>query len=178
MAKIQLSVACCHGFRFTTGPKRGEGGPMVIAEFSAPWTERNREAGGWEEIPETVSGNVSLVPGTLAAQHIEFIPGNGLEKHAFSIDVSEATDFSCFIPAKEGEERELRFKVKSAAKDAGRTLETFCRTCGEATGKLKLSYDADAQQELEEEAQDELPLKGEAAAEHAETQKGRKGKVN
>ncbi len=149
MAKIQLSVACCHGFKFTTGPKRGEGGPMIIAEFSAPWTERNRDAGKWEEIPETVSGSVKLVPSSLAAKHLEFIPGNGLEKHAFSIEVSDATDFSCFIPTKEGEERELRFKVKTAALNVERILGTFGRTCGEATGKLKLSYDADAQQEIE-----------------------------
>jgi hypothetical protein len=177
MAKIQLSVVCCHGFRFTTGPKRGEGGPMVIAEFSAPWTERNREAGGWEEIPETVSGNVNLVPGELAAQHIEFVPGNGLEKHAFSIDVSSATDFQCFIPTKEGEERELRFKVKTAAKDAGRILDTFGRTCGEASGKLRLSYDADAQTTIEEAQQEELPLKGEALAAHQSRQAGKKKDV-
>jgi len=177
MAKITFSVACCHGFRFTTGPKRGEGGPMIIAEFSAPWTERNRDAGKWEEIPETVTGNVSLVPGELAAQHVEFIPGNGLEKHAFSLDVSTASDFQCFIPAKEGEERELRFKVKSAAKDAGRILDTFGRTCGEATGKLKLTYDEDAQGELGDE-QEPLPLKGDALEEHKARQSGRKKDVH
>jgi hypothetical protein len=167
MAKITLTVASFHGFKFTTGPKRGEGGPMVIAEFSAPWTERNRDAGKWEEIPETCTGNVSLAPGELAAQHIEFIPANGLEKHAFSLEVSNATDFQCFIPVKEGETRELRFKVKSAAKDAGRILDTFGRTCGEASGKLKISYDADAQEELlDADTQEALPLKGDALADH------------
>src|SRR6202167_6245167 len=113
MPRIVLTGAAFHGFTFSTGPKRGDGSPIVIAEFSAPWTEKNREAGKWDEIPETVSGNVNLIPNELAASHFEFVPGKGLQDHAISIDASGATDFKCFIPTKEGEERELRFNIKT-----------------------------------------------------------------
>lgn len=140
MAKITLTGAAFHGFEFTCGPGRGEGAPMVIAEFSAPWTEHNREAGNWDELPETVSGSIKLVPGDLAASNFEFIPGNGMEAHAVSLACSGATDFRCFVPIKEGEPRELRFKLKTAALDAGLRLEGYGRTCREATGKLNISY--------------------------------------
>lgn len=141
MAKITLTGAAFHGFEFTIVPKRGEGGALCIAEFSAPWTERNREAGGWEELPETVSGSIGLVPGDLAASTIEFIPGNGMEKHAISLDVSSASDFKCFVPTKEDEKRELRFKIRTPSIQACREFEKWGRLGGEATGRLKISYD-------------------------------------
>lgn len=141
MAKITLTGAAFHGFEFTVGPTRGEGAPLVIAEFSAPWTERNREAGGWEELPESVSGSINLVPGGLAASTIEFIPGNGLEKHAISMDVSSAADFKCYVPTKEGEARKLRFKIRTPSIHAARDFEKWGRLGGEATGRMKISYD-------------------------------------
>jgi hypothetical protein len=141
MAQITLTGAAFHGFRFTVGPKRGEGAPTVIAEFRAPWTEANRKAGGWEEVPDSVSGHISLVPTDLAASHIKFVPGKGLQQHAFSLDVSGASGLSLFVPTKEGEPRELRFVVKSANIKAGRLLDTYGRTAGAATGKLKISVD-------------------------------------
>ena len=140
MAKITLTGAAFHGFHFVVGPGRGEGAPMVIADFSAPWTDKNREAGGWEELPESVSGSINLVPGELAASTFEFIPGKGLEAHAISLDCSSASDFKCFVPTKEGEPRELRFKIKSPALQAGKTLDAFGRSCGNATGRLRISY--------------------------------------
>ncbi len=146
MTKIKLGGVRFHGFRFSVGPKRGEGAPTVIAEFSAQWTEKNREAGGWAEIPASVSGNVSLVPNELAATHIEFKPRGFV---GFSIDCSTATDFTCFVPTKEGEERELRFKIKSPSIHAGKELDRFGRTAGEAAGPMSISHDADAQQTLE-----------------------------
>lgn len=144
MPRITLNSAAFHGFTFAVGPKRGKGSAVVIAEFTAPWTEANRKAGGWAEIPDSVSGTIHLLPADLAASHIEFTPGKGLEGHAISLDVSGATDFSCFVPTKEGEERELRFKIETADSKAGRTFGTFGRTAGEVTGKLKISYDAAA----------------------------------
>lgn len=153
MAKITLTGAAFHGFQFTVGPKRGEGAPMVIAEFSAPWTEKNREAGGWDELPESVSGSINLVPAELAATVFEFVPGKGMEAHAISLECSAATDFKCFVPTKEDEARELRFKIKSPSIKAGRTLDTYGRTCGEATGRLKISYD-----ETTPAGQEEIPL--------------------
>ena len=147
MPKLTISGACFHGFEFSVGPKRGEGSPVVIAEFSAPWNEKNREAGGWEEIPETVSGNVKLVPSELAATHIEFKPR---AVGGFSLDCSAATDFSCFVPTKEGEARELRFRIKSSSIKAGRELDSFGRSVGSAAGTLRISHDTDAQATIDD----------------------------
>jgi hypothetical protein len=148
MPRITLNSAAFHGFSFSTGPKRGDGAPIVIAEFSAPWTETNRKAGGWKELPDSVSGNINLVPADLAATVITFKPGKGFEAHEFSIETSGATGFHCFCPTKEGEARELRFKVESASNKAGRTLDTFGRTCGSAAGRLTISYDEPVQEQL------------------------------
>lgn len=148
MPRFTLNSAAFHGFRFTTGPKRGEGGPVVIAEFSAPWTETNRKTGGWEELPDCVSGEIRLVPGKLAASHIEFKPGKGLEKHAVSLDVSSAEDFKCFAPTKEGQARELRFVVKTSVKNAEREFGDLGRTVGNAGGRLSISYDEAEQERL------------------------------
>lgn len=147
MAHVILSSAAFRGFRFTVGPKRGDGAPIVIAEFTAPWTEANRKAGGWLEIPETVSGNVSLLPPGIAATNIEFTPGKGMQQHAFSMEVSAITGCHCFVPTKEGKPRELRFSVETANIKAGRQLDTYGRTAGGATGKLKISVDASAEKE-------------------------------
>jgi hypothetical protein len=137
-----LTIHGCHfeGFRFTVGPKRGDGAPMVIADFAAQWSAANRKACKWEEIPETVSGNVKLIPSSLAASHIEFIPGQGMEAHAFSIDAAGADGFAVFVPTKEGEPRELRFQVNSNSSKAEKTLGTYGRTAGRIPGKLKISY--------------------------------------
>ena len=153
MPRITLNSASFHGFTFSTGPKRGDGAPIVIAEFSAPWTEKNREAGKWKELPDTVSGNVKLMPGELAASHFEFRPARGLDSHAFSLDCSAATNFHCFVPTKEGEERELRFSIETPSKSAGRTLDSFGRVVGSATGRLTISYDEATQELLTTEEQ-------------------------
>jgi hypothetical protein len=147
-----------HGFKFSVGPKRGDGSPVVVAEFSAPWTDKNREAGGWQELPDTVSGNVSLVPCELAATHIEMKP-RGIV--GFSIDCSEASGFSCFIPTKEGVPRELRFVVKSASIHAGKELDRYGRTAGAAAGTLRISHDQDAQTMIEEVVDSEEAGEGE-----------------
>jgi hypothetical protein len=118
---------------------------MVIAEFSAPWTEANRKTGKWQEIPETVSGGVHLVPAELAASAFVFTPGKGLESHAISLDAAGADSFVCFCPTKEGETRELRFSINSTSQKAARTLEAFGHAVGEASGKLVISYDEQAQ---------------------------------
>lgn len=144
MPKITLTGAAFHGFEFTVGPKRGEGAPIVIAKFSAPWTERNREAGGWEELPESVSGSIDLVPGELAASTMEFIPGNGMETHAISMAVASASDFKCFVPTKEDDKRELRFKIRTPSLQACHDFETWGRLGGDATGRLKISYNEPA----------------------------------
>lgn len=129
---------------------------MVIAEFSAPWTEANRKAGKWQEIPDTVSGAVHLVPSELAAQTFVFTPGKGFESHAFSLDASGVEDFLCFVPTKEDESPELRFKITSASQKAARTLEAFGHAVGEAAGKLVISYEDTATLPLisEEQAAD------------------------
>lgn len=141
MPKITLNSAAFHGFTFGTA-KRGKGSILVVAEFSAPWTEANRKAGDWSELPETISGPVKLLPADLAASHIEFIPGKGLEGHAISMNVSGVTGFQCFIPTKEDEVRELRFSVETADPKAERTLGALGRIALNATGKLKISYEA------------------------------------
>lgn len=190
MPKITFTVVSFHGFRFTVGPKRGEGGPMTVAECSAPWTERNRDAGGWDDLPETIAGGVKLIPAEFAAQHIEFIPANGMEKSAFSIDASSAEDFVCFVPTKDGEERELRFTIKTPATDAVHMLETFLRSLGEASGQLNITYAEEPKKKGKDEKQLALapagpslvqeppPLKGEALAEHQQRQGGKKKDVH
>ena len=146
MAKITIKGARFQGFSFSCGPKRGDGGPVVVSEWIAGWTDENRAAGVWDEIPETVSGNVSLVPGELAATHLEFKP-RGLDGIKF--ECSKASGFHVFIPTKEGEPRELRFQVKTSAMKAGRELDTFGRTAGTAAGTLRISHDEDAQTTLD-----------------------------
>jgi hypothetical protein len=146
MAKITLQNASFHGFSFSCGPKRGDGAAIVVAEFSAPWTVGNRSAGKWEEVPETVSGNIRLVPNEFAANHIEFTPRGG---KGFSIDCSLAHSFQCFVPTKEGTPRELRFKISTSALEAGLELEAFGRVSGAMPGTFKLSQDvADTQLDL------------------------------
>lgn len=160
MAKITLQNASFHGFSFSCGPKRGDGGPVVVVEFSAPWTERNRAAGKWEEIPETVSGNIGLVPNELAATHIEFTPRGGI---GFSIDCSLAHDFKCFVPTKEGVPRELRFEISTSALKAGRELEAYGRVSGEMPGTLKISHSEDANAALADGQQALEPAAGRQA---------------
>ena len=87
------------------------------------------------------------VPSELAATVITFKPGKGFEAHEFSLETTGAHSFHCFVPTKEGEPRELRFKIESASNKAGRTLDTFGRTVGSATGRLTISYDG-AQEKL------------------------------
>ncbi len=148
MPRITLNSAAFHGFSFSTGPKRGKGGAIIIAEFSAPWTETNRKAGNWKELPDTVSGNVGLLPAELSATVITFKPGKGFEAHEFSLDVTGVTNFHCFVPTKEDEERELRFKIETPSEKAGRKLDTFGRTVGSAPGRLTISYDEPVQEPL------------------------------
>lgn len=149
MAKITLTGAAFHGFRFTMGPKRGEGAPIVIADFTAPWTERNRKAGDWAELPVTCSGTVNLLPASLAASNFEFIPGNGMEAHSISMDCSSVEEFKCFVPTKEGEARELRFVIKTPSIRACKDLEKHGRLAGDATGKLHISYDEETKPKQE-----------------------------
>lgn len=157
MATQRLNSARFLGFKFTTGPKRGEGGPMCIVDFAAPWTEANRKSGGWEEVPDTVSGNIALVPGNKTCQSIQMTPGGGLEKHAFDLDASTVDGFHVFVPTKEKEPRELRFSVKTSATKAYDVLGKYGHVCGEAKGKLRIKLSDDAQGELEDaEEQGEL----------------------
>lgn len=158
MAKLSLTGVMFHGFKFSVGPRRGDGSPVVIAEFSAPWTEKNREAGGWQEIPDTVSGEPKLIPSSLAATHVEMKP-RGLV--GFSLDCSEASGFKVFLPTKEGVPRELRFLVKSASIHAGKELDRYGRTAGAAAGTLRISHDQDAQTTIEEVADAEEAGEGE-----------------
>ena len=139
MPKIELRKAYFRGFSFTAGPARGEGAPIVKAQFAAPWTEKHREAGSWEEIPETVSGSIKLKPAQIAGTHLEFIPGGGMDKYRISLDINSVDD--C-------EERELRFNVRTSVNNAEAMFGRLGRTVGNAGGVLKLSYDAEAQQRL------------------------------
>lgn len=148
MAKIELRKAYFRGFQFTTGPARGEGVCMVIASFAAPWTEKHRQSGGWEEIPETVSGGIHLKPSRIAGTHMEFIPQGGLEKHAISLDIASVDDCTVFVPKKDGEEREMRFHIRTAILNAEKQFGALGRTVGQGAGILKLTYDAEAQQRL------------------------------
>ncbi len=151
MAKIEFRKAYFTGFSFTVGPARGEGAPMVVATFRAPWTDKHRESVGWKEVPDTVSGNVKLKPATIAGTHLEFIPQSGMEKHRIALDVSSVENCHVFVPKDEDGERELRFTIKTPVKNAERELGDLGRTVGSATGILKLSYDADAQRSLLED---------------------------
>jgi hypothetical protein len=153
MPRITLNSAVFHGFSFTTGPKRGKGGALVIADFSAPWTETNRKAGNWKELPDSVSGTVHLVPGQLSATTVTFKPNKGFESHEFSLDVTGATGFECFVPVKEDQDRELRFKIETPSEKAGKKLDTFGRTVGGAPGRLTISYDEPEQTKLISEQQ-------------------------
>lgn len=163
MPKIELRKAYFRGFSFTAGPARGEGAPIVKAQFAAPWSEKHREAGGWEEIPETVSGSIHLKPAQIAGTHLEFIPQGGLDKHRISLDINSVDNCVVFVPTKEDEEREIRFNVRTSVNKAEEMFGRLGRTVGNGEGILKLSYDAEAQRKLiegddaEGEGQQELP---------------------
>lgn len=161
MATQKVNSARCTGYRFTVGPKRGDGGPMVISEWAAPWTEANRKAGGWEEVPETVSGNVALLPSERACKSIDMKPGGGLEKNQFQLDASTVDGFHLFIPTKEGQARELRFTVASSAVNAYSILGKYLHVCGEAKGALRIKLSDDDQGELDDKDDGQGELKEE-----------------
>jgi hypothetical protein len=148
MPKIELRKAYFDGFSFSNGPGRGEGGVVVVSHWKAPWTDKHRESGGWEELPETVSGAIKLKPSRIAGTHLEFTPQGGMEKHAISMDIDGVDGCKVFVPTKEDGERELRFEVRTSVNKAEVDLGRLGRTTGKATGILKLSYDAEAQAKL------------------------------
>lgn len=148
-------------------------------DFSKPL----RDAMKWGELPEGFEQ--ADLAGELNAQTMSMAPGDGLDKHAFDLPITVAENFqvlSLIVPDKPNR-LEVRFQVKSASIKATRIIDDYFRTLGNKKGQLRISYTEEAPKKqgelpLDKDKQEELPLKGEAAAEHEEIRKGRKSKVN
>lgn len=152
---LTLNGAQINSYSFTPAPKRGKGGPMVIINCSAKWTKTAQKIMKWEELPNTITGSVTLSPGTAPAQSMEMTP-KGLEQHSLTLEISGATGFHLFIPTKEGEEEELRFAIETPSKEAGKVLDKYCRLVGTAPGIMKLEWDEAKQGKLGEAPQPAL----------------------
>lgn len=123
---------------------------MIIVECSANWTEVARREMGWQDLPEdTVTGNVNLQPSKLAAEKFRMKPGKGFEKHEFELTCKQLCDFKIFFPTKEEEAPRLKFHIHISSSGAESALGKFGRVAGDATGVITVTYDADAQGELD-----------------------------
>jgi hypothetical protein len=162
------------------------GGVFVKVYLGCDFTKTVREAMKWGELPEGFTE--ATLTGELNAQTMTMDPGTELEKHKFELPIAVADHFqvvSLVVPEKPNR-LELRFQVKTAAVRATRTIDDYYRTLGDKRGQLRISYvegeEGDGQGKLglagKDDKQEPLPLKGDAAAEHEQTQKGRKGKPN
>lgn len=155
---------------------------FVRAYISCDFSDPVIEAMEWHDLPEGFSQ--ADLKGELAAQTMTMKPSSReLAQHGFDLDVHEATDFQV-VSLKQADDkpdvRELRFVIRSAHHKATRILDDYVRTIGKGKGQLRVSFTG-GQQTLDvppDDKQEELPLKGEAAAEHEEIKKGRKSKVN
>lgn len=179
MPNLTFFGAAIHGFSFSPAPKRGEGGPVVLIDASITWNDKIRGWGGWEDVPETVGGTIHLIPKEIAIQGFEMTPGKGLENQAFELGATEISDCQLFIPTKEDQERELRFTIKTQDKGAETILGKYGRCAGGAVGKIKIIYQegGGTQVDLTPDAQEELPLKGDAIEGHNARTVGRKKDV-
>lgn len=160
------------------------GGVFVKLYLGCDFTKTVRDAMKWGELPEGFT-EASLT-GELNAQTMTMDPGSELARHKFELPISVADHFqvvSLVVPDHPNR-LELRFQVKTAAIKATRTVDEYYRTLGDKRGQMRISYvDEPPQKKLglgekKDDEQEELPLKGEAAAEHEEHRKGRKSKVN
>jgi hypothetical protein len=148
----------------------------IACDFSDPVIEAMR----WEDLPEGFSQ--ASLKGELAAQTMTMKPSSReLDKHAFDLPIHEARDFQVVSLKQDDDKpdkRELRFVVRSADHKATRVLDDYLRTIGKGKGQLRISYTGGQESlDIPDDKQEELPLKGDAAAEHEERPRGRK-KVN
>jgi hypothetical protein len=166
--------------RFSESASANGEAVFVKISIGCDFTKPVRDAMKWGELPEGFSQ--ASLEGELNAQTFSMDPGAELEKHKFDLPISVAQKFqvvSLVVPDKPNR-LELRFQVKSAHHKATRIIDDYFRTLGQKKGQLRISYVEDEQGTLGLEAgkQEALPLKGEAAAEHAAHAAGKKGKVN
>ncbi len=161
------------------------GGVFVKIYIGCDFTKPVREAMKWGELPEGFTQ--ADLAGELSGQTMTLDPGSEMEKHKFELPIGIADSFqvvSLVVPDKPNR-LELRFQIRTAAITATRIIDEYYRTLGDHRGQLRLSYVEDEEGKQgklglagkDDGKQEPLPLKGEAAAEHAETVKGRK-KVN
>lgn len=187
-SEIEFTGVRFTGFHFVAKPKRGPGGPSVRVFFEASWLEPIRVAMGWKELDqETVRGTPGLRGALIGCAIILTPVAPELASKEITMDAQKVGNFEVFFPEQTGKKEKpavLRFRMESAAVGAETIFGTWGRILNDAPAHLKISYgelkrhakhDKD---EAADDRQEELPLKGDARAEHEQAQRGRKPKVN
>ena len=186
MAKnvIEFTGAHMTRFEFVPKPKRGPGGPGLRVYFEAAFLEPIRHAMGWRDIDkETVRGTPGLRGALIGSEVILTPASDELSKHELTFHAQKIGNFEVFIPeqtTKKEKPAVLRFRVESA--DAGLEVDLgrWGRILGDARARLKATYGklekhAKHDDKEKDNGQEELPLTGDAKAEHEQRQAGRKG---
>jgi hypothetical protein len=135
-SKITFSSAILRSFS-----RKPTGG---TANFSASVTNEVREALGWTEIPDCLTG--ATPEGDLAATSVDLVPTDKeLTMHRVGLDVSRVHKFEITRLELEGKKGkgyrlELRFQVDFTDTKGAQKLERYMLTLGEGKGKLTVSY--------------------------------------
>ncbi len=162
----------------------------ATVEFTASWTDEIREEMGWPSKVSDKMGAVDLL-GTLSVSQCVLMPevnGVKVSAHAETLPCTELTGFN-LVPLKDksGEVlgRELRFTMRTNMLAVPGRIGRYINNLGRAPASLICTHAEPGEsrqmaigEDGGDDKQEPLPLKGEAAAKHEETQKGRKSKVN
>lgn len=159
------------------------GGVFVKVYIGCDFTKPVRDAMKWGELPAGFT--MANLAGELNGQTMTMDPGTELEKHKFELPISVADSFQVvsLVEPDKPNRLELRFQIRTAAVKATREVDDYYRTLGDKRCQLRISYvEGDGQGKLglakkDDDKQEPLPLKGEAAAEHEKLQKRGKGKA-
>ena len=131
--------------------------------FTAAFSDPIREAMEWGEPP--AGFNSAKLDGTLTATNLILTPnGKELKQHEIQIDCKEISGFE-FVSVKEGDStrQELRFQIVTAVDGAEAIIGAYIRAIGKGEGQLRIGYEQQAEMPLEEEKQDRLISKEQAA---------------
>jgi hypothetical protein len=194
-AKNEIEFTGVHQvrFEFVGKPKRGPGGPSVRAYFEGAWLEGAwlepiRDAMGWSQIdPETVRGTPGLRGALIGCQVILTPSAGELSQHEITLRAQRIGNFEVFMPeqtTKKDKPPVLRFRLESSDDGLETKLGLWGRILGDAKARLKVNYGElkktakHDKSDDDDDAQEELPLTGEAKAEHDQRVAGRKATVS
>lgn len=155
-----LTFTNCELVSFSRSPEKG------VASFSASFTDKVKQAMGWQDIPECMTGG--KLEGDLHATEAVLSPNEKeLRKHQVSLDVARVLNFETVRLELErskgkGHRTELRFKVQFTDPNGARKLEQYLISCGKsrltiAYTKAPVQEELDGVQASEEQRQATLP---------------------